>query len=79
MRFSSGDDLAFGSKWHTAAALGLAHETACSASAHRLPNGEGVLLYTDGLTEARGGQTRYGRDRLSAVLRERAQLARRTR
>jgi serine phosphatase RsbU (regulator of sigma subunit) len=34
-----------------------------------------VLLYTDGLTEACGERTRYGTDRLSALLRERARLA----
>ena len=34
-----------------------------------------MLLYTDGLTEARGEQTRYGIDRLSALLRDGSRLA----
>jgi serine phosphatase RsbU (regulator of sigma subunit) len=34
-----------------------------------------VLLYTDGLIEARGEQTRYGTERLSALLRQKAQQA----
>ncbi len=36
----------------TGPALGLAHETDCPASTHRLTTGDGVLLYTDGLIEA---------------------------
>jgi sigma-B regulation protein RsbU (phosphoserine phosphatase) len=38
-------------------------------------DGDGVLLYTDGLTEARGERERYGIARLSAILRESARLA----
>jgi sigma-B regulation protein RsbU (phosphoserine phosphatase) len=59
----------------TGLALGLAREVNCSGSVHRLTDGDGVLLYTDGLTEARGERTRYGIDRLSALVRETGQLA----
>jgi sigma-B regulation protein RsbU (phosphoserine phosphatase) len=72
LRLASGAELV---AERTGVALGLAREIGCSASAHRLTDRDGVLLYTDGLTEARGERTRYGIDRLSALLRERAQLA----
>ena len=72
LRLASGVEL---SADRTGAALGLAREIDCSASAHLLTEGDGLLLYTDGLTEARGDRTRYGVDRLSTLLRERAQLA----
>ena len=55
--------------------LGLAREVNCSGSVHRLADGDGVLLYTDGLIEARGEETRYGIERLSTLLRQSAQLA----
>ena len=72
LRLDSGAELA-GER--TGGALGLAREIDCSTDAHRLEDGDGVLLYTDGLTEARGERTRYGVDRLSALLRERSGLA----
>ncbi|MGN6169844.1 MAG: PP2C family protein-serine/threonine phosphatase [Solirubrobacteraceae bacterium] len=72
LRLASGAEL---TAEHTGVALGIAREVNCSASAHRLGEGDGVLLYTDGLTEARGERTRYGIDRLSALLRDRAELA----
>ena len=72
LRLASGAEL---TAEHTGVALGIAREVNCSASAHRLAEGDGVLLYTDGLTEARGERTRYGIDRLSALLRDRAELA----
>jgi sigma-B regulation protein RsbU (phosphoserine phosphatase) len=72
LRLASGAEL---TAERTGVALGLAREVSCSGSAHRLAHGDGVLLYTDGLTEARGEQTRYGIQRLSALLRQRAQLA----
>jgi phosphoserine phosphatase RsbU/P len=72
LRLASGAEL---TAERTGVALGLAREVSCSGSAHRLADGDGVLLYTDGLTEARGDQTRYGIDRLSTLLRQRAQLA----
>jgi serine phosphatase RsbU (regulator of sigma subunit) len=72
MRLTSGAEL---TTEGTGIALGLAREVNCSGSAHRLTEGDGVLLYTDGLTEARGEQTRYGVDRLSRLLRRNADLA----
>lgn len=72
LRLASGAEL---TTERTGVALGLAREVSCAASAHRLTDGDGVLLYTDGLIEARGERTRYGIDRLSALLRERPELA----
>lgn len=72
LRLPSGAEL---TAERTGIALGLAREVNCSDSAQRLTDGDGVLLYTDGLTEARGKQTRYGIGRLSTLLRKRAQLA----
>jgi phosphoserine phosphatase RsbU/P len=72
LRLASGAELTAD---RTGIALGLAREVSCSGSAHQLMDGDGVLLYTDGLTEARGEQTRYGIERLSMLLRKRAQLA----
>lgn len=59
----------------TRPALGPAHEADCPASAHRLTNGDGVLLYTDGLIEARGEQTRVRDSSIVRDTREGAQLA----
>ena len=72
LRLASGDEL---TAERNGVALGLAREIGGSASAHRLTDGDGVLLYTDGLTEAPGERTRYGTDRLSRLLRENAQIA----
>jgi phosphoserine phosphatase RsbU/P len=47
-------------------ALGLAREVDCRERAERLGAGDGVLLYTDGLVEARGSESRYGANRLAA-------------
>lgn len=71
LRLGSGVEL---TPERTGGALGLAREIGCSASAHQLTDGDGVLLYTDGLTEARGERTRYGIDRLSARVRSGAGL-----
>jgi phosphoserine phosphatase RsbU/P len=72
LRLGSGAEL---TAERTGGALGLARRIDCSAGAHRLKDGDGMLLYTDGLTEARGEQTRYGIERLSALLRDRSGLA----
>ena len=72
VRLGSGDELTVG---RPGGALGLTREIDCSPGAYQLEDGDGVLLYTDGLTEARGEQTRYGIDRLSALLRDRSGLA----
>lgn len=72
LRLASGAEL---TAERTGIALGLAREVNCSGSVHRLADGDGVLLYTDGLIEARGEETRYGIERLSTLLRQSAQLA----
>ena len=51
-------------------ALGLAHAVGCSEAVERVSPGTGVLLYTDGLTEARGQGARYGVERTAQALRE---------
>lgn len=66
LRLESGDEL---TPERTGAALGLALEVDCRERAERLGADDGVLLYTDGLVEARGGESRYGTNRLSEVLR----------
>ena len=45
--------------------LGLAEDWACTTAAHRLSPGQGVLLYTDGVTEARRNSEQYGETRLA--------------
>ena len=72
LRLESGDEL---TAERTGAALGLAREVDCQERAERLGPGDGVLLYTDGLVEARGVGSRYGTDRLAAALRHGKRLA----
>ena len=72
LRLESGDEL---TPERTGAALGLALEVDCRERAERLAAGDGVLLYTDGLVEARGGGGRYGTNRLAAALRHGKRLA----
>ena len=69
---ASGDELPTG---RTGTALGLAREIGGSTSAHRLADGDGVLLYTDGVIEAPCERDRYGTERLRTRLRESANLA----
>lgn len=45
--------------------LGLAEDWACTPATHRLSPGEGVLLYTDGVTEARRNGEQFGQTRLA--------------
>jgi serine phosphatase RsbU (regulator of sigma subunit) len=45
--------------------LGLSDEWACTPAAHRLMRGTGVLLYTDGVTEARHNGEQFGQPRLA--------------
>jgi len=45
--------------------LGVADDWACTPAAHRLSAGEGVLLYTDGVTEARHNGDQFGETRLA--------------
>lgn len=50
-------------------ALGLAGTVGCTAVTDELAPGEGILLYTDGLIEARGETTRYGVERTAEAIR----------
>ena len=50
--------------------LGLAEEPEYVEASMRADARSGVLLYTDGLTEARGNGDRFGLDRVSAALGE---------
>jgi phosphoserine phosphatase RsbU/P len=72
LRLESGDEL---TAERTGAALGLTLEIDCREGAERLEAGDGVLLYTDGLLEARGINSRYGTSRLRAALRHGKRLA----
>ena len=72
LRLESGDEL---TAERTGAALGLARELDCREGAQRLEAGDSVLLYTDGLLEARGIDSRYGRSRLRTALRHGTHLA----
>ena len=72
LRLESGDEL---TAERTGAALGLAREVDCREHAERLGARDGVLLYTDGLVEARGDGSRYGTNRLRAALRQGKRLA----
>ena len=48
--------------------LGIQRDIGATEASHRLAAGEGVLFYTDGLTEARRDEQRFGVDAVSAVL-----------
>jgi serine phosphatase RsbU (regulator of sigma subunit) len=75
LRLDSGEELGGG----RAPPLGLSAELACTASVHRLTTGAGVLLYTDGVTEAprldqtgqrrRSSGERFGQTRLAQIIR----------
>ncbi|MGZ4196548.1 MAG: PP2C family protein-serine/threonine phosphatase [Solirubrobacteraceae bacterium] len=71
LRLESGDEL---TAERTGVALGLAPQVDCRERAERLGAGDGVLLYTDGVVEARGRGSRYGTSRLRAVLRQAKRL-----
>lgn len=49
--------------------LGLPEEWACPTARHRLAPGTGVLLYTDGVTEARHNGEQFGQTRLAKSIR----------
>ena len=72
LRLGSGTELAAA---RTGAVLGLAREIHCSASSYQLKPGDGMMLYTDGLTEARGHDSRYGIARVSTILRDQPALS----
>jgi len=48
--------------------LGIRADPGCEEGARRMAAGDGVLLYTDGLTEARHGKQFFGLDRVTATL-----------
>lgn len=49
-------------------ALGLGADLGCAEGSQRAPRGAGVLLYTDGLTEARHDGEMFGLKGVSAAL-----------
>jgi serine phosphatase RsbU (regulator of sigma subunit) len=51
-----------------AAPLGLSQELVCTTAARHLTPGTGVLLYTDGVTEARHKGEQFGQTRLAEVV-----------
>jgi serine phosphatase RsbU (regulator of sigma subunit) len=48
--------------------LGLMEELTCTTAAHHLTPGTGVLLYTDGVTEARHNGEQFGQTRLAQIV-----------
>ena len=48
--------------------LGLSEGLACTPAAHHLTPGTGVLLYTDGVTEARHNGEQFGQARLAQIV-----------
>jgi serine phosphatase RsbU (regulator of sigma subunit) len=48
--------------------LGVSQDWACTAAAHQLQPGAGVLLYTDGVTEARHNGEQFGQARLARTV-----------
>jgi serine phosphatase RsbU (regulator of sigma subunit) len=65
LKLDSGTEL---SGARTGAALGLVAEIGCDSAQITLGVGEGVLLFTDGVIEARGSDSRFGTQRLYASL-----------
>jgi serine phosphatase RsbU (regulator of sigma subunit) len=57
----SGDELS-GAR---AQPLGVSQDWACATASHHVPPGTGVLLYTDGVTEARQDRDQFGQGRLA--------------
>jgi serine phosphatase RsbU (regulator of sigma subunit) len=66
LALDDGRELAVGSR--PAPPLGIASDFAAAKSSAHLPPGEGVLLYTDGIVEARRGNDFYGDERLAQKL-----------
>ena len=48
--------------------LGISEELVCTTAEHQLSPGAGVLLYTDGVTEARHDGDQFGQSRLSQIV-----------
>jgi serine phosphatase RsbU (regulator of sigma subunit) len=66
VRLGSGDELAVTRR---GAPLGVHETVGCREAASELAPGDGVLLYTDGLTEARHDGRLFGSERVEAVVR----------
>jgi serine phosphatase RsbU (regulator of sigma subunit) len=66
LRLGSGDELPVGRRGSPLAVL---EQLGCRAAEAELPAGDGVLLYTDGLTEARTDGRLFGVERAQAVIR----------
>jgi serine phosphatase RsbU (regulator of sigma subunit) len=66
LRLDSGDELPVGQR---GAPLGVRATVGCRPAESPLVAGEGVLLYTDGLTEARREGRLFGPERVQAVIR----------
>ena len=67
LRLDLGDELQIATSGR---ALGLGSTIGCTAVTEQLSPGAGILLYTDGLIEARGAQTRYGINRTVGAIRD---------
>jgi serine phosphatase RsbU (regulator of sigma subunit) len=50
--------------------LGVSEELTCTTASHHLAPGAGVLLYTDGVTEARHKGEQFGQERLAQLVQE---------
>ena len=48
--------------------LGISEELVCTTAEHQLSPGAGVLLYTDGVTEARHDGDQFGQSRLAQIV-----------
>jgi serine phosphatase RsbU (regulator of sigma subunit) len=63
-----GHDGAVSSVGRPALALGLYEDAEYKVVEHDLADGDALVMYTDGLTEAHGGSTQFDRDALAALL-----------
>ncbi len=67
LRLDLGDELQIATSGR---ALGLGSTIGCTPVTEQLSPGAGILLYTDGLIEARGARTRYGIKRTVGAIRD---------
>jgi serine phosphatase RsbU (regulator of sigma subunit) len=63
-----GRDGAVSSVGRPGPALGLQEDARYTVIEKRLADGDGLVMYTDGLTEAHGGRTRFDHEALAALL-----------
>jgi serine phosphatase RsbU (regulator of sigma subunit) len=66
LRLATGDELSIGRR---GAPLGLGEPFNCRDADFELQSGDGVLIYTDGLTEARRDGELFGPERAQAIVR----------